>query len=166
MRQIKQLLRAAATISLSLAFIGFGPAAAQAMPAKALVAGKFQTAANPECAVPDPDCITDQFTGSFIARDELTTVDFTQTSTLITYHDHSVITVTGGKYAGKKFTGEEHGKISVPSGNFHSCAEFTTSDGSGDTLIMHYAGHIDLSNDNDHGGYVGALNSPEHCPQP
>ena len=158
-------------MGMSLTLLGLAPMSAHATslhPAssKHVVAGSFQTAADPNCAVPDPNCITDQFTGSFIARDELTTVDFTETSTLITYHDHSEITVSGGKYAGKHFVGEEHGKISVPSGNFHSCAEFTTSDGSGDKLIMHYVGHIDLSNDNDTGHYIGAINSHEHCPQP
>jgi hypothetical protein len=174
MTNCKRLVQAGVlAAAVSLAIMGPGAAVASAATtgqrhghteSTIAVAGHFQTADNPACSVPSSDCITDQLTGSFIGRNELTTKDFTQTSTVITYHDQTVITVNGGAFAGKQYAGNEHGKISINSGHFHSCAEFTATDGSGDTLIMRYRGFIDLANNHDNGSYVGAINSHEHCP--
>lgn len=167
MRYIKQILRAGATIGVSLAFLAAGPvASATELPgtSSTTVQGTFQTAADPNCTVPADNCITDELTGDFVGRNELTTQDYTETDTLIKYHDTTVITVTDGTYAGKQFAGNEHGKINVVTGHFHSCAEFTATDGSGDRLVMHYNGYIDLANNHDSGHYRGTVNGSDHCP--
>ncbi|HSX31980.1 MAG TPA: hypothetical protein VLF43_01865 [Candidatus Saccharimonadales bacterium] len=165
MQQIKQFLRVGLTFGASLAVFAAGSvASASSLPSTStVVRGTFQTAADPNCTVPTENCITDQLSGDFVGRNELTTMDYTQPKKVIRYHDQTVITITDGAYAGKQFAGNEHGKINTVSGHFHSCAEFTATDGSGDTLIMHYTGYIDLDNNHDNGQYHGAINSNTHC---
>lgn len=163
MSSIKRLfqvsLLAATTLSLAIT----GPAFASSSPS-AVVEGFFQTAGDQSCDLPADNCIADQLTGDLYGRNELTTVDYTTTNTHINYYDTTVITVTQGEYAGKVFTGEEHGKINVNNGNFHSCAELTATDNSGDQLTIHYDGYIDLANNHDSGEYTGEINTNKHCP--
>ncbi|HEV7455036.1 MAG TPA: hypothetical protein VGO07_07300 [Candidatus Saccharimonadales bacterium] len=166
MHSIKRLFQVGALTIVSLLVAVIGPACtagATGIP-PTIVRGHFQTASDPACTIPSDDCITDQLTGDFYGRNELTTKDFTRTPTLITYHDQTVITISAGHFAGKQFAGNEHGKINVNTGEFHSCAEFTATDGSGNTLIMRYNGFIDLANNHDNGKYRGAINSHDHCP--
>jgi len=163
MSHIKRLIQTSAVSSVGLVFALTGSAFAISTPGGTKVHGDFQTAVNPACTIPAEDCITDQLTGSIIGYNELTTLDYTQTATQISYHDHTVITVTDGAFAGKHFVGNEHGKINKKTGMFHSCAEFTATDGSDDHLLMHYDGHINLDNNHDTGKYHGTINGSDHC---
>ncbi|HSX42755.1 MAG TPA: hypothetical protein VLF59_01580 [Candidatus Saccharimonadales bacterium] len=167
MQRIKRLLQVGIVLGMSFAITGGGQVFAarttQQSGSIKLIAGHFATAADPECTVPAEDCITDQLTGGFIGRNELTTQDFTETDTHILYHDTTVITVTGGQYAGKQFAGNEHGDINKTTGNFTSCAELTATDNSGDTLVTHNYGYIDLTNNHDTGHYIGVINGHHGC---
>ncbi len=165
----KRAFRASALSAAVSLFALMGPGAAMAgatgihNSGAVFVSGHFQTATQPACGVPSDDCITDQFSGDLPGRNELTTKDFTETPQIIKYHDQTVLSVSGGQFAGKQFSGNEHGTIFVTSGFFYSCAEFT--DANGDSLVLHYTGMIDLANDHDSGQYHGSVNNPlDHCP--
>ncbi|HSW65609.1 MAG TPA: hypothetical protein VLI54_00530 [Bacillota bacterium] len=167
MQKIKRLVQLSIALGASLAIAGSAPAFAagntQPHGHPQFVVGHFETAANPECAVPSEDCIVDQLTGGFVGRNELTTQDFTETATTITYHDATVVTVTGGQYAGKTFVGDEHGTINKDNGLFSSCAEFTATDASGDTLVTHNVGYINLDDNHDTGYYASVINGHHGC---
>ncbi|HSA83817.1 MAG TPA: hypothetical protein VLF20_02940 [Patescibacteria group bacterium] len=117
------------------------------------VTGHFQTQSL-TCPPPDDteQCVIDQLTGDLIGTNKLVTISFTETPTMISYYDTTTMISQYGE-----FQGDEHGVIDLQTGEFHSQASFTSTDGCGSILTIHNRGVIDLETLEDDGEYTGTL---------
>lgn len=117
------------------------------------VHGNFDTLAS-SCPPPDDDvqCVIDQLSGGLVGTNKLITVDYTENSQYIIYHDATYITTQYGQ-----FTGNEYGIINKQTGAFRSVGTLISDDGCGSTLKNYYNGQIDLETLEDSGTYQGVL---------
>lgn len=158
MKKLRQVLALPVhfVAALVLAVMFVSPVSAQAAPAH--VSGQFQTLAL-TCPPPDDteQCVIDQLSGDLVGTNKLVTTSFTETATTIAYFDATTITITAGPYAGMVFSGQEHGVINVNTGEFHSTARLTSTDGCGSRLVTHNNGVINLETLEDSGTYHGSI---------
>lgn len=136
-------------VAAALVALGATPALA-ADPQVLQVSGTFQSHSE-TCQNGNPDCVTDALQGDLVGTDQLTTVSFTESPTVITFHDQSELTTQYGT-----FFGDERGVIFLADGHFQSTGVYATADGCGH-LVLHINGQIDLVTEQDSGTYTGTL---------